>query len=495
MSNPSGQDCDSSSLVQEVVQKLRNAAEIEQQFMCMYLYGAFSIQKRYVNEQHVSPNAAQLEMTRRWANMIYSVARQEMEHLALVNNLLRSIGGAPYFARSNLVEKPFHKYHLGANPVRTGQAAVCASSTAPGKSSAINCDELVPIPHDFVFSKFDLDAARRWTCMEAPECSTLVAEDGSHFAEWCFRRKGAQKAMAAAPPPVEPGTIEELYRVLKGLFARLPVSAFVNGASTQVVIEQQYDIYVFPVTDHATANQAMSLITEQGEGINASPTYESHYHRFYDIVREWEKAGPVPAAWDLKHDPVRNDIEDEYTGRVFELFNGAYETLLIMLTGLYATTNQLPTSYPYLAPALGMEAFAPFMTMVIRSLAEVLVQLRATDGRGGKPERVGPGFIVSDALNSELRSPYVDGQNGMAGQTLKPIFADIDYVITRVEVFSQRLLGLINSGTRPPVVDPALADWVMQRMQYIQVNSHRIAINLRRIYQQNVFSALQSDGY
>ena len=495
MSNPSGQDRDSSSLVQEVVQKLRNAAEIEQQFMCMYLYGAFSIQKRYVNEQHVSPNAAQLEMTRRWANMIYSVARQEMEHLALVNNLLRSIGGAPYFARSNLVEKPFHKYHLGANPVRAGQTAVCASSTAPGKSSAINCDELVPIPHDFVFSKFDLDAARRWTCMEAPECSTLVAEDGSHFAEWCFRRKGAQKAMAAAPPPVEPGTIEELYRELKGLFARLPVSAFVNGASTQVVIEQQYDIYVFPVTDHATANQAMSLITEQGEGINASPTYESHYHRFYDIVREWEKAGPVPAAWDLKHDPVRNDIEDEYTGRVFELFNGAYETLLIMLTGLYATTNQLPTSYPYLAPALGMEAFAPFMTMVIRSLAEVLVQLRATDGRGGKPERVGPGFIVSDALNSELRSPYVDGQNGMAGQTLKPIFADIDYVITRVEVFSQRLLGLINSGTRPPVVDPALADWVMQRMQYIQVNSHRIAINLRRIYQQNVFSALQSDGY
>jgi hypothetical protein len=495
MSNPSGQDCDSSSLVQEVVQKLRNAAEIEQQFMCMYLYGAFSIQKRYVNEQHVSPNAAQLEMTRSWANMIYSVARQEMEHLALVNNLLRSIGGAPYFARSNLVEKPFHKYHLGANPVRAGQTAVCASSTAPGKSSAINCDELVPIPHDFVFSKFDLDAARRWTCMEAPECSTLVAEDGSHFAEWCFRRKGAQKAMAAAPPPVEPGTIEELYRELKGLFARLPVSAFVNGASTQVVIEQQYDIYVFPVTDHATANQAMSLITEQGEGINASPTYESHYHRFYDIVREWEKAGPVPAAWDLKHDPVRNDIEDEYTGRVFELFNGAYETLLIMLTGLYATTNQLPTSYPYLAPALGMEAFAPFMTMVIRSLAEVLVQLRATDGRGGKPERVGPGFIVSDALNSELRSPYVDGQNGMAGQTLKPIFADIDYVITRVEVFSQRLLGLINSGTRPPVVDPALADWVMQRMQYIQVNSHRIAINLRRIYQQNVFSALQSDGY
>lgn len=494
MTNFNEPDRDSTQL-SAVIKKLRQAAEIEQQFMCMYLYGAFSIQKRYVNHQAVSPDLAQLEITRRWANIVYAVARQEMEHLALVNNLLRSIGGAPYFARSNLAEKPLAAFHLGASPSRGGAVASRSLGVTQGTACAIHCDELVPIPHDFAFSKFDFEAARRWTCMEAPECSTLVSDAGSHFAEWCFRRKGSPSALEAEPPPVEPGTIEELYRELGLLFASLPVSAFVNGAATQVTIEQQYDIYVFPVTDHASANQAMSLITEQGEGINTSPTYESHYHRFFDIVREWEHFGPVPAAWDLKQNPVRDDIEEDYTGQVFDLFNDAYETLLIMLTGLYATTNQAPASYPYLAPALGMEAFAPFMTMVIRSLAEVLVQLRATDGGNGKSERVGPGFIISDALNAELRHPYADGQAGMAGQILKPLFADIDGVISRVEAFSVKLGALIESRPAPPVVDPALADWTMQRLRYIQTNSHRIGINLRRIYQHNVFSALQSDGY
>src|SRR5262249_39738026 len=156
---------------------------------------------------------------------------------------------------------------------------------------------------------------------------------------------------------------------------RLPDTAFVNGADAQVTIEQQYDIYVFPVTDHASARQAMRLITEQGEGTDAPPAYPSHYSRFYDIVREWEapQNHALVAAWVAMPTPRRDRIEVEYTRRVFDLFNEAYETLLIVLTGLYAAPNQNPTGYPYLAPALGMEAFAPYMTMVVRSLAEVLV--------------------------------------------------------------------------------------------------------------------------
>lgn len=475
-------------LLAKVVGKLRQAAEIEQQFMCMYLYAAFSIQKRYDNAQQVCPSLAQLEMTRRWANIVYSVARQEMEHLALVNNLLRSIGAAPYFARQNLVEKPLQDFHLGASPRRGGTEMLAAGQPS-------RCDDLIPIPHDFRFSKLDLDAVKRWTCMEAPDCATLAANDGEHFAAWCFARKSAQLATAEAIKPVQPGTIEELYGELRTLFAQLPATAFVNGAAAQVTIEQQYDIYVIPVTDHATAYQAMDLITEQGEGISASPTYPSHYRRFYDIVGEWEQNQPLPAAWDVQENATRDDIDDDYTRRVFDLFNHAYETLLIMLTGLYATKNQLPSAYPYFAPALGMEAFSPFMTMVIRSLAEVLVQLRAKDGPGGKPTRVGPGFQISDALNAELRHPYADRKDGLAGQSLKPLFADIDSITSRVEEFSRQLLALIESHPVPPVVDASLTGWVQQRMQYIHANSHRIGINLRRIYQQNVFSALQTVGY
>jgi hypothetical protein len=423
------------------------------------------------------------------------VARQEMEHLALVNNLLRSIGAAPYFARTNLSEKPLAAFHLGAEPSR---GETCATNAgAMSATGGIDCSQLLPIPHDFRFDKFDFDAARRWTCMEAANCETLIENDSDHFAEWCFARKSAQLAAPPQPPPVEPGTIQDLYHELEALFAQLPDTAFVNVAKAQVTIEQQYNIYVFPVIDHSSARQAMRLITEQGEGTDAPPTYPSHYFRFYDIVREWEKPEnkSLIAAWDVMRNPHRDQIEIEYTRRVFDLFSEAYETLLIMLTGLYATQNQNPTSYPYFAPALGMEAFAPFMTMVIRSLAEVLVQLRATDGQHGKATRVGPGFEISPQLNADLRQPYSDGHQGLAGQHLKPIFANIDEITQRVEKFSENLLRLIESPERAPVIEPELTDWVHQRLQFIQTNSQRIAINLRRIYQQNVFSMLQTVGY
>ena len=479
-------------LVHQTISKLRQAAEIEQHFMCMYLYGATSIQKRYVNNQQLSPSPAQLEITRRWANVLYGVARQEMEHLALVNNLLRSIGGAPYFGCPHVSTKPLALFHLGAHPSRSEPGTVFAPSAS---LTGHQCDSLKPIPHHFELTEFDLDAARRWTCMEAPDCRALSSyDDGSHFAAWCFTKKGATGRLSDADE-IEPGTIEELYTEIEGLFRRLPAGAFVTDSEAQVAIQQQYAIYVFPVTDHASAMQAMSLITEQGEGITGFSSYPSHYRMFYDIVREWERNGPMTAAWPVAKNPDGCEIKVDYTKRMFALFNEAYETLLIMLTGLYATTKQNPDGYPYFAPALGSQVFAPYMTLVIRSLAEVLVQLRASEDDRGMPQRVGPGFMISDNINAELRNPYLDSHNGLAGSILKPMFADIDEITRRVESFSLKLRELIDSGITPPVVDAELSEWAQDRLKYIQTNSERIAVNLRRIYQQNVFSMLQTKGY
>ena len=78
----------------------------------------------------------------------------------------------------------------------------------------------------------------------------------------------------------EAGTVQKLYEKIAEGFQALPASAFVSKADEQVEIVQQYDIFVFPVTDHASAQQAIDLISKQGEGINASPTYQSHFRRF-----------------------------------------------------------------------------------------------------------------------------------------------------------------------------------------------------------------------
>src|ERR1044071_10109678 len=77
---------------------ITEAAMLEHQFMCQYLYAAFSLKK--FPDDTCTP--AQLEAVRRWASVIYTIARQELEHLSIANSLLTAIGspaqlGQPHF--------------------------------------------------------------------------------------------------------------------------------------------------------------------------------------------------------------------------------------------------------------------------------------------------------------------------------------------------------------------------------------------------------------
>src|SRR5215472_6925414 len=74
------------------------AAEIEHAIMCQYLYAAFSMKQ--TRDEGLTD--AQLQSVDRWRQAIAHVATQEMLHLALVQNLLTSIGAAPHLSRPNL---------------------------------------------------------------------------------------------------------------------------------------------------------------------------------------------------------------------------------------------------------------------------------------------------------------------------------------------------------------------------------------------------------
>ena len=74
------------------------AAELEHAIMCQYLYAAFSL-KQTVDDGR---SEAQLPSVDRWRQAIAHVAIQETLHLTLVQNLLTSIGAAPYLSRLNL---------------------------------------------------------------------------------------------------------------------------------------------------------------------------------------------------------------------------------------------------------------------------------------------------------------------------------------------------------------------------------------------------------
>jgi hypothetical protein len=82
----------------QLIYLLREAAELEHGIMCQYLFAAFSL-KQSVDE---GLSAEQLESVTSGRKVVGEVSRQEMLHLALVQNLLTSIGAAPHLGRPNL---------------------------------------------------------------------------------------------------------------------------------------------------------------------------------------------------------------------------------------------------------------------------------------------------------------------------------------------------------------------------------------------------------
>src|SRR5215468_1434597 len=80
-----------------LIHQLYEAAELEHNLMCTYLYAAFSL-KTSVDEG-LSPTEA--EATTRWRRTILQVAIEEMGHLTAVWNITAALGGSPRFGRMN----------------------------------------------------------------------------------------------------------------------------------------------------------------------------------------------------------------------------------------------------------------------------------------------------------------------------------------------------------------------------------------------------------
>ena len=97
---------------EHLIHLLTEAAEVEHNILCSYLYAVFSL-KVGVEEGFTLREA---DAVRRWAQVLQDVAMEEMGHLATVNNLLVAVGGSPHFDRPNLPLAP--GYHPSCFVVR-----------------------------------------------------------------------------------------------------------------------------------------------------------------------------------------------------------------------------------------------------------------------------------------------------------------------------------------------------------------------------------------
>src|SRR5688500_559286 len=135
---------------------LWEAAVLEQQFMCQYLYAAFSLKR----SPDATCNAAQFEHVRRWASTLYMIARQEMEHLSIANSLLTATGLDPCL-------------------LRFGFPSQSAWFTSETRSRGRAANDPVPCDLPFLLSRFDYRTVCRFACMESPLLADVPARDAS----------------------------------------------------------------------------------------------------------------------------------------------------------------------------------------------------------------------------------------------------------------------------------------------------------------------------
>ena len=336
---------------EELIFLLSEAAMLEHMIMCQYLYVSFGF-KRETNE---GVTREQLNAIEKWDNTIVTVAEQEMLHLSLANNLLTSIGAAPYFGRPNF-------------PIR--------SRYFPSRVP------LALMPLDEISLSYFL-------YLERPE--SMAIENVPGFS----KEELKVESEAVVPVGQEFATIGQLYRGIEEGVEYLvkhfgEKRIFIGSLTGQATSEHFGWPELVAVTGVPSARKAIETIVTEGEGARGD-WKNSHFGRILGILEEYrnlrksdprfEPSRPVVAAFVRPPADTAAQVElidDRFTADVSDLFNESYKVLLQMLARFFL---QIETSELELC-ALSSAAIRIMIT-VIKPLGRLLTTLPVGPHRPG----------------------------------------------------------------------------------------------------------------
>lgn len=257
---------------EQILYWLHEAAELEHNLMCCYLYAAFSLKR-------TDPDWSQEEAAavKRWYGGILGVAMEEMGHLCIVGNLMTALGANPQFGRPMF-------------PVEAGPYPAGFAIRLQGFSEAT-------IEH-FLF-------------LERPEEAAIG--DGAGFAPAGDYRRIVPEGRLS-PGSFDYTTVGQLYNTLASALrsfadAHGEAALFIGDPGQQVSNALAPLPGVCTVTDLASALAGLRVIVTQGEGASRGQE-DSHYHRFsrmLDELRALTARNPGFApAWPAATNPVMN---------------------------------------------------------------------------------------------------------------------------------------------------------------------------------------------
>ena len=315
---------------EQLVHLLYEAAELEHNLMCTYLYAAFSL--RQGEAEGLSADEARAVES--WRKAIVKVAVEEMGHLAAVWNITAALGAAPRFGRGNFPLDP------GALP------AGIVVKLAP----------------------FGEGVLQHFIYLERP--STSKEAEGPGF-ESSLAFKRTDQRIRLVPMPLDYDTVggfyESLDERLRAFVDRVGErAAFCGDAALQLSPIETGLSAVQPVICRKTASQAFAAIVAQGEG---APEHadDSHFWRFAAIREELHAlraknpdfAPAFPAAVNpVLRPPLRATgrvwLEDEGAAATVDLANSAYALMLRLLAYSYAVPRPSPEKALAVELSLGL---------------------------------------------------------------------------------------------------------------------------------------------
>jgi hypothetical protein len=473
----------------DLIDALRTASELEHQLMAQYLFAVYSM-KRYTWE---GLEPVQLEYVRRWSSSITLIARQEMEHLGLALNMLSAIGGTPSFTRPNMPQRA--DYY--------GKAGIKLALTR-GNLDTIKRFQRFESP-DSLTKKLEPEqpvkqsAAERW-CSKKDEIKSR-AQLNAKLTAAATRMRSASPGMLTTSAPVLGfgwASVQELYEAIRLGFENVAAAIgernlFVGKPSLQIFggpgsAQQQgsmddlnqYDVDLIGVTNLASAQLAITMILEQGEGITANPEYLrwTHFCLFTGIRNGMEKhrlgelaARPVVRnpMTSLYPDVERSEVTlltNTHTLLVSRIFNESYELMLLLLLYLYSDNVKSQTEVSSLMDA----AFFPLMTMFIRPLAEILTELPAFKNPKEKSpdgmRNAGPGF----ELNGDILLFPSNASWDLFQERFDTIVAMYDELLADGDPWVD-LPGQHESGVE--------GSRIWRRLEYMRSNMQRLAADWR----------------
>jgi CDGSH-type Zn-finger protein/uncharacterized Fe-S cluster protein YjdI len=294
-----------------LVNGLYEAAELEHNLMCTYLYAAASLKQGEAE----GLAAAEAAAVRRWRQVLLSVAIQEMGHLAAVWNITSALGASPRLGRANF---PLDPGYLPAG---------ITVRLAPFNAATLQ---------HFVF-------------LERPHGSS--EPEGAGFA--CERPyvRGTDRPHLT-PMGRDYDTVGTFYETLgNGLRAFVArygeADAFGGDPALQLSTEEVNLPGAKPVRCLKTALAAFSAIIEQGEGAPRD-SVDSHYQKFLGVRTELEVLSArnrqfvpaFPAATNpVLRRPPRPEgrvwIEDADAFATVDVANASYALMLRLLAYAY----------------------------------------------------------------------------------------------------------------------------------------------------------------